>query len=211
MKQSKLLTSTLAAAALAAGVGFTSAANAELGASVAVSNMYLWRGIDLGVGSAAVSGDINISAAGFYSGVWASSGDAALGQEYDVYAGWGREFGIFSVDISAWSYQYPQTDVDLGDAMEAILTLGVGPVSASYYENLEGNDDYNYYTAALELGSFSALFGLSDDGGVEYSHFDLGYAYNDNLSFKLSKILDDDTDTLPSDVIVAVTLSLPIE
>ena len=61
----------------------------EVTASVAVSNMYLWRGNNLGNSTPAISGDINASAGGFYGGIWGSSGDAESGNEFDVYAGFG--------------------------------------------------------------------------------------------------------------------------
>src|SRR5690606_4017910 len=81
MKQ-KLLAAAIALSALTS-VAVVPAANAEVevAASVGVSNMYYWRGFDLGGGSA-VLGDVNVSASGFYAGAWASSGDEVMGTEY---------------------------------------------------------------------------------------------------------------------------------
>lgn len=198
MKISKTLSSTMAVAAIAATASFAPTASAELevSASASVANMYLWRGFDLGNGDAAVSGDITVSAAGFYAGVWGSSGDAAAGTEYDLYAGWGGEFGLFSVDVSAWTYVYPDGNVaddTVGDLSEGILSLGVGPASLTYYKNIAGASDYSYVTLGAEFGSFSVLVGRHDDDGSENpTHLDLSYAYNDNLSFTVSKFVADE-------------------
>ena len=74
--------------ALLSGAVLMPAANAaapEVSASVGVANMYLWRGYDLGDGDAAISGDLKATHdSGAYAGIWASSGDASWGTEYDL-------------------------------------------------------------------------------------------------------------------------------
>ncbi len=219
MKISKTLSSILAVAAIAATASFAPAASAEVSASAGVANMYLWRGYDLGDGSAAISGDLNVSGSGFYAGIWGSSGDSGLGSEYDLYTGWGGEFGMFTVDISVWTYVYPdgsrqeslfvETDAPatgtasgvttrddtVGDLSEAILSVGVGPVAVTYYNNIAGLSGYTYYTIGAEFGAFSVLAGQHhNDGGKndDPAHLDLSYAYNDNLSFTVSKIVSDE-------------------
>lgn len=219
-------------------------AEVEVSASAAVANMYLWRGQDLGQGVPAVSGDLTISAAGAYAGVWTSSGDSALGQEYDLFVGYGGESGDFSYDVSVWSYVYsgasesktkddPATPANEGgfytrndsrgntfDATDMIVSVGYGPVSASYYYVLAGDEDYSYATLGGEYDKFSATVGMamhSEDDSAEYTHVDLGYAYNDNISFTLSKIVSQDADLddgesgLDEDLKVVVSYSLPIE
>jgi len=84
----------------------TAQAEGTVSASAAVSNMYLWRGIDLGDGSPAVSGDLKYSIGGAYAGVWMSSGDDTLGNEYDYFVGWGTQANDFIFDISLWNYNY---------------------------------------------------------------------------------------------------------
>src|SRR5690606_33582284 len=81
------LASAVALSAMAS-LALTPAAHAEVSASVGASNMYYWRGLDLG-GGAAISADINYSASGFFGGLWTSSGDEGWGTEYDIYAGYG--------------------------------------------------------------------------------------------------------------------------
>ena len=205
-------------------------AEVEVAGSVSIANMYLWRGNDLGNGDAAVSGDIVVSSAGFYGGLWGSSGDSESGTEFDIFAGFGGEAGDFSYDISVWTYVYPsgqaQNDT-IGDLSEIILTVGFGPVSFSYYDNIAGAQGYEYYTLGASAGSFSATLGYHDpeeDGGEsqDATHLDLSYAYNDNLSFTLSQVVDtpDEANCAPGfsvysgcddDLKFVVSYSLPIQ
>ncbi len=235
MKMSKkLLATAVASSALLQGA-FAPVANAEaeVSASVAIASSYHWRGFDLGSGTPAVSGDIGVSASGFYAGMWVSSGDTAAGTEYDIFFGYGGEVGDFSYDISYVSYVYPtgafsQTDGSIGDFAEIILGLGFGPVSVFYHDNVAGDtggyaftEDYFYYGASVDFGSgFSATIAKHDEEDVEdgapgvtgnATHLDLGYAYNDNLSFTFSAILDSefDSDGEPEPKFV-VSYSLPI-
>jgi uncharacterized protein (TIGR02001 family) len=219
MKQ-KLVAGAIALSAMA---GFSvPAAHAEVSASIGAANMYYWRGFDLGGGDAQVWGDVNVSAAGFYGGVWASSGDAAMGQEYDLYAGYGHEFGDFTVDISLWSYNYPSSADELapGDQTEAVLAVGYGPVTATYYKNIAskfGDNSYSYATLAVELDKFTLKYGVhsQDDQGPgtldEVAHIDATYAYNDKLSFTVGKIVDDGISQFGDEAKFVVAFSLPIE
>lgn len=180
----------------------------EVAASVAISNMYLWRGNDLGDGTPAISGDINASMAGLYGGLWASSGDTASGTEYDIYAGYGGEIEGLSYDLMLITYVYPDgnaADDNIGDLSEVILSLGFGPVSFSYYDNIAGFTGYEYYTLGASAGSFSATLGYHDleADDSDATHLDLSYAYNDNLSFTMSKMVD-----TPSDAVCAAATDL---
>lgn len=197
------------------------AAEVEVAASVAVSSMYFWRGQSLGSGSPAVSGDINVSTAGAYAGIWGSSGDDALGNEYDLYAGYGGEIEGFSYDLSIWNYNYPNdptgTYDTFGSLSEVVLSLGFGPVTFTYYDNVAGGSGYEYYTLGAGMGSFSAKLGYSDPEGDDnnYYHLDLTYAYNDNLSFTLSKLDNEEFDEaeggVNEDTLFVVSYSLPID
>lgn len=183
-------------------------AQADVNASVSVANMYYWRGFDLGNGDPAVSADLNLSAGGAYAGVWASSGDATNGTEYDLYVGYGREFGDLSLGINYTSYVFPSAPqpVDPFDAGEIIFTAGYGPVSAAYYHGIQDFEDLWYGTLSAEFGAFSVKYGLHDS---DYAHVDFGYAYNDNLSFIVGVPVDD-ADTGNDEVNFVVAYSLPI-
>jgi uncharacterized protein (TIGR02001 family) len=231
MKRSNTLTASLVATALSVS-GFVSSANsAEFGgvdvsASVGVANMYLWRGFDVGNGDAAVFGDVTVSAAGFYGSVWTSSGDATAGQEYDLILGYGREFGDFFVDLAAVSYVFPRYSSpdlpgqgnDIGEWVEAVLTMGYGPVSFSYFETVEAKDtsyalgeDYSYFTASAAFGAFGLLIGRHDmETGDDPVHVNLSYAYNDNLTFMVSKFVIDE-EAIEHDANFIVSYSIPLQ
>lgn len=218
----KLLVSSIAASAMAFSA-LAPVANAEVSASVGVANMYYWRGLDLGNGDPAVSGDINVSANGVYAGIWGSSGDAANGTEYDLYLGYGGEAGGFSYDISVWNYNYPSAtslevvgdDIvvtdgspDIGDLTEVVGSVGFGPVTATYYHGVQDLEDYWYATLEASFDKFSIKYGLHED---DLAHVDLSYAYNDNLSFTLGQVVDDVDESYDDDLKFVVSYSLPIE
>lgn len=215
-----LMTSAVIAPAKASDLG-----GAELSASVGVANMYLWRGMDVGNGDPAVFGDITASYRGAYASVWATSGDATAGQEYDLILGYGATYGGFSFDISAVSYVYPRfssPDVpeqrnDIGDWVEAIVTLGYGPVSVSYFETIEAADhgysygkDYSYFSTTATFGPIGILIGRHDMEDDNPVHLDLSYAYNDRLSFTISKFVADE-DNIEHDTNFLVSYTLPLE
>ena len=228
----KKLTKAIALAGLMTS-GLTGAqmaqAEVDVSASAAVSSMYLWRGMDLGNGDAAVSGDITASAGGAYATMWTSSGDSAAGNEYDFGVGYGGEVEGFSYDVSAWTYIYPSSPDDATtsadesssnafELSELIVSLGYEGVSFSYYYPLagDGNDDYSYMTLGYGMGAYSATVGISDDDkdanpGNIYTHLDLSYAYTDSLSFTVSKVVSAEEDTTEDDTKFVVSYSLPIE
>jgi len=213
MKSKNLKLSVIASAILLSSPLAVTTAQAEISASAAVSNMYLWRGIDLGgnSGTAAVSGDLQYSNGGFYTGVWASSGDSATGNEYDLFAGYGGEVGAFSYDVSYWSYVYPSSDIDFGDAEDLVVSLGYGAGALTVYESL--SDDgagARYITLGYDLDKVSLLLGQHDSGTTTSIHAQVSYAYNDNLSFTASKFLDDDLG-FDEDVQFQVAYSLDIK
>ena len=118
--------------------------------------MYLWRGIDLGDGAAAVSGDLVCSVSGAYAGVWMSSGDTGL-EEYDLFAGYAMDItDDVSVDVSVWNYNYSG-----GSDMTAEPKI------------VTRDDTFGYGS-----GDFSATFGSHsfDDDSDNMSHLDISYA-----------------------------------
>ena len=210
-------------------------AEVEVSASAAIANMYLWRGQDLtgASGAPAFSGDLSVSSNGAYAGVWASSGDSTGGNEYDLYLGYGGEAGDFSYAISAWTYIYPSASEDyisgngsnadarstIFDLADVIVSVGYAGASFSYYVPVgaESNDDYSYFTLGYGMGDYSATLGKADDGDEDYTHLDVSYAANDNLSFTLSKVVAQSADLdkgeagQDEDLKVVVSYSLPIE
>src|SRR5690554_7191731 len=84
--------------------------HAEISASVDVSNLYLFRGLDLSNGSPALAGTLEYEhQSGAYAGIWSSSGDDTLGTEVDFYLGYQGAINDFSYNLSYLNYYYPQT------------------------------------------------------------------------------------------------------
>lgn len=209
----KIIASAVAASVLAAGV--VAPVQAEVGASVGIASTYLWRGVDLGTGTPAVSGDLNYSSGGAYAGIWGSSGDTGTGSEYDLYLGYGTTFGAddkFSADLSLWNYNYPGGDIDAGELSEVVLSLGYGPVSFSIYDNVAGGAGYMYYSLSSEVcDGISVTLGMHDnaaEGADDMAHLDVSYAYNDNLSFTFSQQVAD--EAVNDDMKFVVSYSIPL-
>ena len=234
--QAKYLRAGVLSAAVSGALLAAPAAQAVDGvvASASVANMYLWRGIDLGHGSAAVSGDLSYHLGGGYAGVWMSSGDNSLGQEYDYYAGYGATMDDFLFDISLWNYNYSDngiagkgfgiSDDTTGELSEIVTTVGWKTIKFSYYDNVAGASGYHYYTLSGSYDKFSALLGRHDfehgpGGNKDMTHLNLTYAYNENLSFTASKVIDQDcgknsgscTGSIDEDLKFVVTYALPIK
>lgn len=184
----KMFKKTLIAAAAVSTLSFAVApvAVAEVAASATISSAYLWRGYDLGQGDAALSADIIWSEGGLSAGMWVSSGDAAMGTEYDIFAGYSGSVGELSYGITYITYIYPSSDVlnGAGDLEEGVYSLGYGPVSLTVYDSLAG--DYSYTTVGYDAGDFSLMYGVHDNGANDQENFDVTYSYNDSLSFTYS-------------------------
>jgi len=221
MKMKKLVA---ASAVLSALAGFTvSAAYAEVAASVSASNMYYWRGYDLG-GGAALAADVNVSGNGFIGGVWTSSGDGTLGTEWDLYGAYSGKAGDFTYGLGVTSYNYAAPKgagiepFKVGDYVEVIPTIGYGPLKITYYDAVVAdhapldNKNYSYATAELIFDSFSFKYGQHmNKSKVTSAHVDATYKYNDKLSFTAGSIVDDGGDSsIKKELNVVVTLTLPI-
>jgi hypothetical protein len=177
-------------------------------ATVGVANLYLWRGLNLSDGGSAGSiyGSLDWSHdLGFYAGVWGASGDESLGTEYDLYAGYTFETGDFSADLMLANYVYSDNgDEPFGDdtGSDVILSLGYAGVEGSYTKRIAGGGyDDAYFTLGYSYDAFGLNVGyqqLSDYEGegedASYTHVDINYAFNDNLSFTVSKVVDRSSD-----------------
>lgn len=215
------------AIALSAFAGFAvPAAHAEVAASVAIANMYYWRGLDLGKGDPALIADVAVKSNGFYTGLWASSGDAGLGTEYDFYAGYGFAAGPVSVDLNYTTYMYPSVPdggepLGFDDVSDVAITLGLKPsddlsFAFMYREgvgDLLADDNYSYATLSGTYGKFTALVGTHKDDSGTYdslTHLDLSYAYTSNLTFTLGKVIDQGEADWNDELKFVVKLSLPL-
>ena len=230
----KKFSNTLKMAILTATVPFgmlaSTSASAELSASASIASSYLWRGFELGSGTPAISADLVYSNGGFYAGTWVSSGDTTGGTEYDLFAGYGGSIGeSITYDISAITYIYPtgqfSNTEQAGDFSEAILSIGLGPVSLTIKDNISGgtggyafNEDYAYYSASFSTGDFGFAIGVHDEGAdVEDSvtgdstHFDVTYSATENLAFTFSKIIDSQAGFVEPEATVVASYSIPLK
>lgn len=193
------LTSIALASAMAMGaMTIPTVASAEVTANLGISNMYYWRGQNLSPDGGVVSGGIDYSHdSGLYVGGWTTSENG--GSETDLFVGFGGEAGGVSYDVSYWKYLYPEDGIQasLGDTdnSEAVLSVGYGPVSATAYINVESDTaDDNWYEISGTFGDFNLAYGWADpeaELGDDYSYIKLGYAFNDDLSFGVSKASTD--------------------
>ena len=232
MKLMKKLTPVALATSMAlGGLVAPGVASAELSASAAVANFYLWRGLDISAGAPEVSGSLDYShESGAYAGVWGSSEEA--GTETDLYFGYAGEVSGFSYDLSFWEYLYPSdnnltgpgSDLSDSDLSEFVLGLGYADVGLTIYfgNDTGGGDDYEYITLDYTMGAFNILYGtwqFDTIQGADDSHLTLSYAYNDNLTFTVTKGFQDDEvataagNTLgyDEDPLFHVSYSIPID
>ena len=241
-KFSKTLKTAILTATVPFGMMVSTNASAELSASAGIATSYLWRGFELGSGTPALSADLVYSTGGFYAGVWVSSGDTTAGTEYDLFAGYGGSIGeMITYDISAITYIYPtgqfSNTEEPGDFSEAVLNIGLGPVSLTYKDNISGgtvgyafDEDYAYYSVSTTAGAFSFTLGMhdedrpenvpeTDDDGVitlkdsvtgDSTHFDVTYSATENLSFTFSTILSSDDGFDEKEPTVVASYSIPL-
>ncbi len=225
----KLSQAIVLAGAMTAGLVGVQTAQAEVSASAAVANNYIFRGLLLGSGTPAVSGALDYShESGAYAGVWGTSGDTLSGDEYDVYFGFGGESGDFSYDVNVLSYLYPARSVgvvELGEFVE--LTASVGfksfglSVTVPVADSVDvWSDDYVYTKVSYGYEKFGIAVGNNSFSGVgagDYTHVDLSYSFNDNVTFTASQLVDGGDEmkgaklSFSDDLLLQISYSLPIE
>ncbi|UZK04609.1 TorF family putative porin [Venatoribacter cucullus] len=211
------------AGVMSAGLLGVQAVQAEVSASAAIANNYIFRGLLMGSGTPAVSGALDYAhESGAYAGVWGTSGDTAAGDEYNVYFGFGGEASGLSYDLNVLTYVYPgglaaSVKSDLGQLTEVTASVGYGAIGLSVTAPVSDEadvfgNDYVYTKLSLGYEAFGLVVAnnAAEDGGTatDYTHVDLSYAFNDNVSFGLSKIVDGD---ISQRTLFQVSYSLPIE
>ena len=168
--QNAIIKCTALAAVLATGTMFTTVTQAaSIEGNVGITSDYIWRGMTQSDGESSFSGGIDISTdGGFYAGTWVGDvkDTAGTGASYelDVYAGYAGETGSISYDVGYIQYMYPDVDADQ-DFGEVYVGLGTGPVSVTYYYEVD-NDD-----GAVDSGDNTYLsldygMDLGDDWGL---------------------------------------------
>lgn len=195
----KTFNKTLIAAATITTFGLAAApAAVSLEASASLATSYLWRGLELGNGDAALAVDLSGSTGAVSYGLWVSSGDNTGGTEYDLYASYGGSVGDIGYSIGYASYNYPTTGVGFDDNAEYIYGLSYGPASVTVFDQKDGDGEYT--VIGYEAGAFSFAYG--DHDADDLQHFDVSYSVNDSLSLTVSKMDGQDAN-------VVATYSLP--
>jgi len=196
----KLLPLAVSAAIAAPMMMGATVAQADVSATLGAASMYLWRGQNLTPDGPQVSGSLDYSQGGFYAGAWITN--ETSGHETDLYFGYGGSVGDFGYDVSYWKYLYPEDGTapndSLGDtdASDVVLSLSYGPVAFTAYVGVESDSTKDrYYTLSGDIQEFTVLFGKYDgrnaNANGDYSHLQVSYAFNDNISFTVSKASDD--------------------
>lgn len=220
MRVSKLSPLAVAVSLGVSALAAPTAANAEMSASFAASNMYLWRGLNVSDPAPAVSGSLDYSHdSGFYAGVWTSSeGPFDGSSEWDYYFGFGGEAGSIGWDVMYIEYVYPTsagTDTTISEGLmdfsDIVLSLSAGDFSASFYidtvtgdnDAFEGDEgelsigDKIYYTLGYSYEKFDFTLGswmMADEAGgsdAEYTHANITYNATDELSFTFFSVIDE--------------------
>ena len=185
----KSIKHTALAAVLATGTMFTTVAQAaSIEANVGFTTDYIWRGFTQNSGDTSFSGGVDMSTdSGFYVGTWVGdiTWDGAS-YELDLYGGYAGEAGALSYDVGYIQYMYPDktTDADFG---EVYVTLGTGPVSVSYYYEVDNDDgsvdggDNTYLS--LDYGT-----DLSDDWGLSlhYGIYDVDANADESIDMSVT-------------------------
>lgn len=170
----KMTKSLVAASVLAATTLVSGTAMAGLSGNLGMVSDYYFRGIEQGSGATASAGlDYDIS--GVYVGTWVA--DVTTGMEYDLYAGYAGEVSGFSYDLGYYTYNYTNEAFDT-TYQEAALTVGYGPISASYAVGTHDADpedeDYTFASVTAEYKGFYGTYGTHGDD-FEGSYVELGY------------------------------------
>ncbi len=206
----KLLASSIVAATAFAGV--SAPAMADLSANVGYASEYYYRGILQKESSA--SAGIDFEHSGFYVGTWAA--DVGDGLEYDIYGGYGMEFGDFSVSAGVTGYYYTG---EFDDTYEEVnLSAGWKFISVGYsvgeWDGFGESEDYDFIEVTVEHNGFYGTYGEFGDDfdgdyielgyGTEVGGFDLGIAAifsSDELSDQTDNG-EDDGDATESEALI---------
>ena len=104
----------------------------------------------------------------------------------DLYGGYAGEAGAMSYDVGYIQYMYPDktTDADFG---EVYVTLGTGPVSVSYYYEVD-NDDGSVDSGDNTYLSLDYGMDLSDDWGLSlhYGIYDVDANADESIDMSVT-------------------------
>lgn len=162
----------------------------EASAEVGWVSEYLFRGIPQNTSSASVG--VEVGQAGFYLGSWAA--DVGDGSEVDLYGGYSRDVGPFTLGIGGTGYFYTGTFDDT--YLEANLLGGLGPFEVEFsfgqWEAFDATpEDYTFLGITASHAGFH-VGGGAFGGDFEGRFAEVGYSFSvAELDLGISWILSD--------------------
>jgi uncharacterized protein (TIGR02001 family) len=129
----------------------SSSAGADTRIYGALASNYVFRGYSLSDDRASASAGVDWQhLSGIYAGGNVSSVES--GAEWDVYAGYTREFGPVALDFGGSSYEYTDDGYIDGGFRELYVGAQVGPVALSIYRGYSPFTDHHYWYSELDAG-----------------------------------------------------------
>jgi uncharacterized protein (TIGR02001 family) len=191
MKMNKLSALCLTGALLASGSAMaweSEDGTHSTSASVALSTDYIWRGYSQTNEDPAISGSFDYAhSSGFYAGTWASNVDfsaAGTSAEYDIYAGFGGEFGDTGIgyDIGFLRYMYDTDGLDWNELYASIsysyFSAGVAHSSDVY----NSDEDGTYWSLGFDYEFES---GIALSAGYGYYDYDDAVSADDHQDYRI--------------------------
>ena len=152
------------------------------------------------------------------SGTIDLAGTNGTSYELDVYAGYNGSVGDFGYSLGYYVYLYPEAAGSIGDSdiKEYMLGASYKDFSLTAYINAESDDfdSYKYYSFGYSFDKISLHYGVTTvDKGDGYNDISVSYAFNDNLTWTISKASGDAiADNSPqSDPLIMVSYSVPFK
>ena len=159
----------------------SSSVGAETRIYGALASNYVVRGYSLSDDRASASAGVDWQhGSGVYAGGNASSVES--GAEWDVYAGYTRQFGPFALDFGVSKYEYTDHDYIDGGFRELFVGGQVGPVALSVYRGHSPFGDHRYWYGELDAGvpagpvTLELHYGVTDHGYLRESDQYVGVA-----------------------------------
>lgn len=176
--------------ALALVAGFSASALAEdaplpehsLTGNLGLFSSYRFRGIDQTFGQPALQGGFDYAhASGFYAGNWNSNVNSGAGYpegnlEMDFYGGYKQSFDDFGIDVGAYYYYYPGTNLTITNR---------GKTNSGLVDNKEIYIGGSWKFVSLKYSySVGDYFAVPDSKGSGYldlsANYDLGEGWGIN-------------------------------
>lgn len=177
------LFATAAAAALFAVPASLSAQDGiggDLSANVALTNVYVFRGIDQTNEKAAIQGGFDYAHdSGIYLGAWGSNVDFGDGDdatmELDLYGGYSGSFGDVGYDVGVIYYAYPNSDAEY-EFFELYGSVSGEFEAVGLSAGLAWSPDYFAESGDSLYANAGISYGITDNFGVDAG---LGYQWID--------------------------------